>query len=270
MWKKSEKNFANKVISRIDSSMTQTYYLYWIHRKAHTDMQTEGYVGITENPEQRFRDHTRKKSRSGTHLINAINRYSDIEYEVVESFSDLQTCLNRERSLRPEEGIGWNMAPGGGQPPSVTKEAAAKISQTLKERGVSPYTENTHSDAAKAKRKAAYNAHKNEWWHDPVTLEHRMIPTAVEDPPEGWNRGRKPKPIVKPKVRGVDYTCNAHDWVLIEDDETIFEGPNLKEYCVENGMGTMYANLTTAAKRGKEYRSIKLKRTFICQKKPRT
>ena len=231
-------------------------------------MQTEGYVGITENPKQRFRDHTSKKSRSGTHLVNAIKRYSDIEYEVVESFSDLQTCLDKERSLRPEEGIGWNMAPGGGQPPSVTKEAAAKISKTLKESGISPYCENTHSDAAKEKRKATCDALKFEWWHDPATLEYRMIPTAVEDPPEGWNRGRKPKPTVKPKVRGVDYTCNANDWVLIEDGETLFEGPNLREYCEKNGLGTLYSNLTVAAKEGKEYRSIKLKRTFICQKKP--
>lgn len=247
--------------------MAETYYLYWIHRKVHTDTQSEGYVGITMDPEQRFKAHRAPASRSGTHLVNAINKYSDIEYDVIESFSDLQECLDKERALRPNESIGWNMAPGGGQPPSVNKETATKISNTLKEKGISPYSEQTHSKETKEKRSATYRANKNEWWHDPVTLEYRLIPTAVESPPEGWNRGRKPKPNEEPKVRGVDYTCNTREWVLMEDGEILFEGPNLKLFLVENGWETMYSNLTKAAKEGRDYRSIKLKRTFTCRKK---
>lgn len=240
--------------------MENLYYLYWIHRASHTDIKTQGYVGISKNPVQRFKEH--KSLKTGKHLKNALEKYDDILYDVIETFLTLEECLHKEIELRPREHIGWNMCIGGGMPPRVTKETAIKISKTLKQKGTTPYCENTHSKESIIKSNAKKSLNGGQWWHNPRTKEYRYIKTAFEEIPIGWERGRVLAKNNQIKVRGEDYNCNVKKWKLEIDGSTVFVGFNLKDFLRENHLLGIYANLIKSAKTNRPYKSYKYKKSF--------
>jgi predicted GIY-YIG superfamily endonuclease len=91
----------------------ETYYLYWICRECHTDITKEGYIGITKNPDTRFRSHcvaAKKDNRSV--IARALNKYKDIEYKIL-CIGDREYIIDLEYKLRPKESVGWNIAIGG-------------------------------------------------------------------------------------------------------------------------------------------------------------
>ncbi len=93
--------------------------VYWIHTAEHTDMFTQGYVGISNSIKDRFESH--KNRPSNTHLKNAINKYGwDNLVKDVVLIADKTYCLMIELKLRAEDNIGWNVVKGGGMPPSAT------------------------------------------------------------------------------------------------------------------------------------------------------
>jgi len=105
-------------------------YLYWIKRAIHTDIRTEGYVGITNNPKIRLRAHKYTKQR---YIVqNALKKYSDVEFKIIfEGSTDY--CAFLENKFRPVENIGWNIVKGGRKPPDktgckLTEEHKRKIS----------------------------------------------------------------------------------------------------------------------------------------------
>ena len=90
--------------------------IYWIHHPDHTDMFTQGYIGVSVDPNRRLHEH-RYKSQN-THLKYAINKYgwnTLIKKTVLIGSKDY--CLNIEKKLRPIDDIGWNIVAGGGCPP---------------------------------------------------------------------------------------------------------------------------------------------------------
>ena len=95
---------------------TKHCLVYWIHLEEHTDIFSQGYVGITtQSLEDRLYDHVALAQSGGTTtLSNAIRKYSD--RLVVEPIlvSTRSYCLGIEKSLRPTDRIGWNRAQGGG------------------------------------------------------------------------------------------------------------------------------------------------------------
>lgn len=90
--------------------------VYWIHRPEHTDILSQGYVGITKRFDRRLVEHS--KTNENRHLKFAINKYG-WENLVKEKIliSNEEYCLDIESKLRPKENIGWNLAKGGGKPP---------------------------------------------------------------------------------------------------------------------------------------------------------
>lgn len=92
--------------------------LYWIRHKDHTDMFSQGYVGISNNINRRWSDHS-KGATNSTYLKNAIKKYGweNLVKEIV-LIADEKYCLNIENKLRNIAGLGWNIVPGGGMPPS--------------------------------------------------------------------------------------------------------------------------------------------------------
>jgi hypothetical protein len=93
------------------------YNLYWIHQKDHTDMFTQGYIGIAMDANKRWNTHY--KRQENTHLSNAIKKYGwDNLIKEVVLIADKSYCLIMELKLRYDIGIGWNIAKGGGMPPS--------------------------------------------------------------------------------------------------------------------------------------------------------
>jgi len=77
-------------------------YLYWVHLPEHTDIFSQGYVGVTENCKNRFRSHKFKFKEFAQFLISEVILIADNSY-----------CYLIEKKLRPSKNIGWNKSIGG-------------------------------------------------------------------------------------------------------------------------------------------------------------
>lgn len=109
--------------------------VYWIHLPEHTDMFSQGYVGITvKTVEHRYAQHTQNtkhKTKRNT-INNAINKYGDrlICEKVLEG--SVEYCRGIENKLRPLPNIGWNISIGGDLPPMTgrkhSEESRTKMS----------------------------------------------------------------------------------------------------------------------------------------------
>jgi hypothetical protein len=88
--------------------------VYWIHLATHTDIESEGFVGVSTNYLKRFQTH-RNASIKNTHtnqqLATAFNTHSDIVVDVF-MMGTKSFCYQIEATLRPRPNIGWNLAPG--------------------------------------------------------------------------------------------------------------------------------------------------------------
>jgi len=103
-----------------------TNSLYWIHHPDHTDMFTQGYIGISNNVKMRWYKH--KAFTQNAHLKNAINKYGwDALIKEIILIADEAYCLMVELQLRPTKDIGWNIIEGGGKPPKNTKGKGYKV-----------------------------------------------------------------------------------------------------------------------------------------------
>lgn len=96
--------------------------VYWIRAAHHTDITTQGYVGVSRNVNVRWNSghkwaHANKK-HTNTHFANAISKYGwESLVKSVVVIADESYCYDLEKKLRPCENIGWNIATGGGSPP---------------------------------------------------------------------------------------------------------------------------------------------------------
>lgn len=89
--------------------------VYWIHKPEHTDILTEGYVGITNKQvSKRWYKHKLDAKEDGSLPVHrAINKYDDIIFEVILAADNREYCQDIEKKLRPTINIGWNVAQGG-------------------------------------------------------------------------------------------------------------------------------------------------------------
>jgi hypothetical protein len=90
--------------------------VYWIHHKDHTDMFSQGYVGVSKNIEARWFRHSRYSDNQ--HLKSAIKKYGwDNLIKEVVLIGEETYCYKLETKIRPTKQIGWNIAEGGAKPP---------------------------------------------------------------------------------------------------------------------------------------------------------
>ena len=90
--------------------------VYWIHHPDHTDMFSQGYIGVSADAKRRFDEHLKKSGNR--HLKFAINKYgwdNLVKKQIL--IADKQYCLDIEKKIRPTDNIGWNLVTGGGYPP---------------------------------------------------------------------------------------------------------------------------------------------------------
>lgn len=89
------------------------YCLYWIRLKDHTDVYTQGYVGISKNFTERMKAH--KKNRKHTILTCVIKKYGwdNLTIDILHSTLSKEEALSKEFKYRPHQNIGWNMQRGG-------------------------------------------------------------------------------------------------------------------------------------------------------------
>jgi len=91
--------------------------LYWIRHKDHTDMFSQGYVGVSKNTQVRWFRHSRYSDNQ--HLKAAIKKYGwDNLIKEVVLIGQETYCYNLEAKIRPTKQIGWNIAEGGAKPPA--------------------------------------------------------------------------------------------------------------------------------------------------------
>ena len=109
----------------------QNSVVYWIHRPCHTDMTSEGYIGITTNPVRRWQEHRLNAKKNGKATIyKALKKYDDVQFDVI-LIGNRKYCEEIEIKLRPKTEIGWNIAIGG---EDATKGATLKSQQTYRQR----------------------------------------------------------------------------------------------------------------------------------------
>ena len=87
--------------------------IYWIHKPEHTDMFTQGYIGVTKRKAlARWREHLRATHRPELKIYLALSKYNTLVFDVI-VVGTREYCQLIETSLRPEPNIGWNTAMGG-------------------------------------------------------------------------------------------------------------------------------------------------------------
>ena len=107
------------------SPLIQNTAVYWGYRKGiHSDIRTEGYVGVSRRPEIRYKEH--RRSKKNPYLYRALMKHPDIIFKI-HCWATNKEAYQLEFHLRPTRRIGWNIAPGGGSPPNqITWEYISK------------------------------------------------------------------------------------------------------------------------------------------------
>lgn len=99
-----------------------TTEVYWIRAAHHSDVMSEGYVGVSKNANKRWSYGHKWAHAKGRHensrLSNAITKHGwENLVKTVLIVADETYCYELEQKLRPTEKIGWNLAIGGVKPP---------------------------------------------------------------------------------------------------------------------------------------------------------
>lgn len=77
-------------------------YVYWIYNEECVSPETCGYIGVTYDPDSRFRSHQKK------------NKKIPNDSKIMILFEGTrEECFQREYNYRPKANIGWNNAVGG-------------------------------------------------------------------------------------------------------------------------------------------------------------
>jgi hypothetical protein len=95
--------------------------VYWIKLKHHTDVLSDGYIGVSKNPTVRWKLHFWKSSKKQIEnpiFFNAIQKYGwDSLIKEVLIIGTEEYCYEMETKFRPKSLIGWNCNVGGSKPP---------------------------------------------------------------------------------------------------------------------------------------------------------
>lgn len=99
--------------------------IYWIHLTSHTDIYTQGYVGVSKNLDGRVTHHIRSltnDTHTNPHLKYAFKKYGWDKF-VVDIFlcGEEEYCYMLENTLRSSKNIGWNISIGGHRGPGWQK-----------------------------------------------------------------------------------------------------------------------------------------------------
>lgn len=132
--------------------------VYWLHLKEHTDVFTQGYVGVTSvSLESRFSKHvyasTKKSKRAKSILSNAINKYGkDSIILSTICIASVEYVYELEFNLRPTARIGWNTQHGGFGRSTTPQCVRDKISKALTGKKGVVHTEETKKKMSKSRK----------------------------------------------------------------------------------------------------------------------
>jgi hypothetical protein len=159
--------------------------VYWIRHPDHTDIFSQGYVGVSMDAEKRFGQHY--KHTQNRHLKFAIQKYgwdNLVKQQVL--VADEAYCLDIEQKIRPTNAIGWNCAIGGGKPPPSYGHKRL-VGNTLN-------VGRKHSVEARQKRSDL----NRERLQNPIAYEKFAKARVGMEP---WNKGKKTSLETIEKIR---------------------------------------------------------------------
>jgi hypothetical protein len=113
--------------------------IYWIHNESETDIETQGYVGITKDLKRRIREHSSK-----------LNFLEDRTVDIF-LIGEKEYCKGIEYQLRPKKYIGLNIASGGGMPPDATGIKRSEKTKLLMSQNNVGMKGKKHTDETKRK-----------------------------------------------------------------------------------------------------------------------
>ena len=176
--------------------------VYWIRLPEHTDMFSQGYIGISSDVRRRWRAHFEKNGN--THLANAVNKYgkNKIIKEMV-LISEKQYCLEIEKKLRPSDKIGWNITFGGGNPP------VGKSENSMYKKGFTPWNKGKpHTEETKLKislsKKGVSSWNKGKPMPEEVKAKVSASKKGVPVSPETMEKRRLRLSALKEKNNGIN------------------------------------------------------------------
>jgi len=134
--------------------------IYWLRHKSHTDLFTQGYIGVSVNPNERFRHHLKNaigNYHSDKVLSKAIQKYGkdQIEMDILLT-GDEKYCYLTEKLLRPNGFIGWNMREGGYHTPNPYPKGSKQPKESLEKRS-NTLTEMRKTQSVGRNRKVSIN-----------------------------------------------------------------------------------------------------------------
>lgn len=154
--------------------------VYWLRLPEHTDMFSEGYIGITsKTTKERFRTHLKeanRKDRKKYRIHNALAKYKDVVIVETLVICDDDYAIDLEAKLRPTPKIGCNTVVGG-----QNVKLLRDIKETL-----------NHSEDSKKKMS---EVHKDLWMDNSDRLAKRLsgrksLPRPTDsngNPTSFWN-----------------------------------------------------------------------------------
>lgn len=99
--------------------------VYWIRKESHSDILTEGYIGVTDTFLSRMMKH---EYRPNEKLKNVFNKYGKDTLVAEIVFEGCrEDCYLLERLIRPSKDIGWNVMRGGKIDPSEIDRSGDKF-----------------------------------------------------------------------------------------------------------------------------------------------
>jgi len=157
--------------------------VYWIKAPHHTDIFTEGYVGVSiQGTQARWLKHlSDARNSSELPVHRAIRKYGDNLVVETVVLGSPEYCLNLEASLRPVPNVGYNVESGGGANrigAKATAESRQRMSAHAKAVGRRP---NATALANSAKTNSARTAwlcqfaNKDVWKLADVVFEHMQV-----------------------------------------------------------------------------------------------
>lgn len=90
-------------------------YVYHIKDPNNPNLE-HGYIGVVKESkgiDKRFREHSLAKNRMSSHIRENSISLNDVD---ILFFGDIIECYEKEKALRPNQNMGWNLAKGGGGP----------------------------------------------------------------------------------------------------------------------------------------------------------
>lgn len=169
--------------------MDKVCTVYWIHIPEHTDLFSQGYIGITtKSVAQRFRQHCNDADNGSDYIVHkAIRKYgADVVVEPI-LIGTLDYCLEVERKLRPTNYLGWNMAVGGSGKtiPEATEEVKSRLAYFRNLRWSDSEQRKKHSEFMRAaggnsEALCRYSRDTKPWNRGSATLAWRQADKVYE------------------------------------------------------------------------------------------